>query len=84
MQYADPGILVKDKHELKKLIDARYRPSLIRFISNDYTSLIIPNASKFGYPLLLLGANSDIMSNSKDLGEFFHNCRRYFHIFLKL
>ena len=78
MQYSDPGVLVKDKHELKKLIDSRFRACPVRFISNDYTARIIPNAGKFGFPLLLLGSNADIMSNAKDLGEFFHTCKRYF------
>ena len=77
MQYPDPGLLVKDKKELKKLIEERFKEYGLRYISNDYTSRIIPNAGKFGYPLLLLGANADVMSNAKDLNEFFHNCKRF-------
>ncbi|MDR3547324.1 MAG: hypothetical protein P4M11_03445 [Candidatus Pacebacteria bacterium] len=78
LQCSDPGLLVKDKQALRKLIGERFfRQSGTLYINNDYTARIIPNAGRFGHPLLLLGASSDVTSSAHDLNEFFHNCKRF-------
>ena len=76
MQSQNPGMLIKGKEELKNFIKEQYKGYQTRYIVNDYTSSIIPNAGKFGYPLLLIGSNSDVMIDPKTLTEFFHNCKR--------
>lgn len=74
-------MLVKGKAELKSLISNQFKGIKPKYMVNDYTTSIFPNAGKFEYPLLLLGSNADPLSNVKELKEFFNNCKRLFNRF---
>eukprot|EP00826_Nyctotherus_ovalis_P015033 TRINITY_DN1423_c0_g1_i3.p1 TRINITY_DN1423_c0_g1~~TRINITY_DN1423_c0_g1_i3.p1 ORF type:complete len:376 (-),score=40.60 TRINITY_DN1423_c0_g1_i3:113-1240(-) len=73
----DPGMLVRDKEELKTLIRSQFKECAPKYIINDYTHSILPNAGRFEYPLLLIGSEADPLSSTKELFEFFNNCKSY-------
>jgi len=74
-------MLVKDKAQLKSLINNQFKGTKPKYIINDYTTSIFSNAGKFEHSLLLLGSNIDPLSKAKELKEFFNNCKRLFNRF---
>lgn len=76
IKQVDPGTLAKDSIALKEIIEKQFSDSSVRCLSNNFTSLLLPNAQKFIHPLLILHGDGDLFSEYHDVEEFFNLCQR--------